>query len=214
MSNRDTKPKLSDLRKSYEKGTLDFSHVSNNPLHLFQKWFFEAEETDAVDEANAMSLSTISSNGFPRARVVLLKEFGIDGFIFYTNYNSRKGESIKLNSKVSLSFFWPSLERQILITGNAFKISDQKSEKYFNERPLGSRIGAIISPQSQIIPNRLFLEKKIKGYSENNIKRPNYWGGFIVKPSIFEFWQGRPSRLHDRLVYTFDQNWAVKRLAP
>ena len=113
-----------------------------------------------IDEPNAMSLSTISSNGFPRARVVLLKEFGIDGFIFYTNYNSRKGESIKLNSKVSLSFFWPSLERQILITGNAFKISDQKSEKYFNERPLGSRIGAIISPQSQIIPNRLFLERK------------------------------------------------------
>ena len=207
---------IGNFRKSYEKKYIDDINIEKKPFDFFEKWFKDACKDKSIDEPNAMSLSTISPNGFPSTRVVLLKEFGVEGFIFYTNFNSRKGESIKLNSKVSLSFFWPSLERQILITGNAFKISDQKSEKYFNERPLGSRIGAIVSPQSQIIPNRLFLENKIKSFSKNNIKRPNYWGGFIVKPNIFEFWQGSPNSLHDRIEYVLNENseWINYRLAP
>jgi len=207
---------IGKYRKSYEKKYIDDKNLDKIPFHLFEKWFNDACDDNSIDEPNAMSLSTIGLNGYPRTRVVLLKEFGNDGYIFYTNYNSRKGESIKVNSRVSLSFFWPSLERQIIITGNAIKISDQKSEKYFNERPKGSKIGAIISPQSQIIPDRLFLEKKIKNLSENNIKKPNYWGGYIVKPIIFEFWQGRPNRLHDRIEFVLNETneWINYRLAP
>ena len=207
---------IGKYRKSYEKKYIDDKNIDKIPFHLFEKWFNDACDDNSIDEPNAMSLSTIGLNGYPRTRVVLLKEFGDDGYIFYTNYNSRKGESIKVNSRVSLSFFWPSLERQIIITGNAIKISDQKSEKYFNERPKGSKIGAIISPQSQIIPDRLFLEKKIKNLSENNIKKPNYWGGYIVKPIIFEFWQGRPNRLHDRIEFVLNETneWINYRLAP
>ena len=207
---------IGKYRKSYEKKYIDDKNIDKIPFHLFEKWFNDACDDNSIDEPNAMSLSTIGLNGYPRTRVVLLKEFGNDGYIFYTNYNSRKGESIKVNSRVSLSFFWPSLERQIIITGNAIKISDQKSEKYFNERPKGSKIGAIISPQSQIIPDRLFLEKKIKNLSENNIKKPNYWGGYIVKPIIFEFWQGRPNRLHDRIEFVLNETneWINYRLAP
>tara|TARA_B100000927_G_scaffold257107_1_gene224802 strand:- start:20 stop:664 length:645 start_codon:yes stop_codon:yes gene_type:complete len=213
------KTKLSDLRKSYEKGTLDLRHVSKNPLQLFQKWFFEAEESDAIDEANAMSLTTLGDDGFPRARVVLLKDFSEEGFVFFTNYNSEKGKSIFNHSKVGLSFYWPSLERQIIIKGEADKLSAEKSDQYFDSRPRGSQLGAHVSPQSEVIPDRKFLEDLQSSFDKKfkNIKipRPDHWGGILVRPIEIEFWQGRPNRLHDRICYFFDGIvWKSKRLAP
>lgn len=219
MSSRETKPKLADLRKSYEKGTLDFRHASNNPLDLFQKWFYEAEETDSIDEANAMSLTTLGRDGFPRARVVLLKDFSEEGFVFFTNYNSEKGKSLLNYSKVGLSFYWPSLERQIIIKGKAEKLSAEKSDQYFDSRPRGSQLGAHVSPQSEVIPDRKFLENLQsfleKKYKNIKIPRPDHWGGILVRPYEIEFWQGRPNRLHDRICYYFDGiEWKSKRLAP
>ena len=219
MSNRDMKTKLSDLRKSYEKGTLDLRHVSKNPLQLFQKWFFEAEESDAIDEANAMSLTTLGDDGFPRARVVLLKDFSEEGFVFFTNYNSKKGKSMLKHSKVGLSFYWPSLERQIIIKGEAEKLSAEKSNQYFDSRPRGSQLGAHVSPQSEVIPDRKFLEdlqsSLEKRFKNIKIPRPDHWGGILVRPFEIEFWQGRPNRLHDRICYYFDGiEWKSKRLAP
>ena len=219
MSSRETKPKLADLRKSYEKGTLDFRHASNNPLDLFQKWFYEAEETDSIDEANAMSLTTLGNDGFPRARVVLLKDFSEEGFVFFTNYNSEKGKSLLNHSKVGLSFYWPSLERQIIIKGVAEKLSSEKSDQYFDSRPRGSQLGAHVSPQSEVIPDRKFLENLQsfleKKYKNIKIPRPDHWGGILVRPYEIEFWQGRPNRLHDRICYYFDGiEWKSKRLAP
>ena len=219
MSNREMKPKLSGLRKSYEKGTLDLRHVSKNPLQLFQKWFFEAEESDAIDEANAMSLTTLGDDGFPRARVVLLKDFSEEGFVFFTNYNSKKGKSMLKHSKVGLSFYWPSLERQIIIKGEAEKLSAEKSDQYFDSRPRGSQLGAHVSPQSEVIPDRKFLEDLQSSLEQKfkNIKipRPDHWGGILVRPYEIEFWQGRPNRLHDRICCYFDGiDWKSKRLAP
>jgi len=219
MSNRDMKTKLSDLRKSYEKGTLDLRHVSKNPLQLFQKWFFEAEESDAIDEANAMSLTTLGDDGFPRARVVLLKDFSEEGFVFFTNYNSKKGKSMFKHSKVGLSFYWPSLERQIIIKGEAEKLSAEKSNQYFDSRPRGSQLGAHVSPQSEVIPDRKFLEdlqsSLEKRFKNIKIPRPDHWGGILVRPFEIEFWQGRSSRLHDRCLYELHgEFWKMNRLAP
>jgi len=219
MSSREMKPKLADLRKSYEKGTLDFRHVSNNPLDLFQKWFYEAEETDSIDEANAMSLTTLGNDGFPRARVVLLKDFSKEGFVFFTNYNSEKGKSVLNHSKVGLSFYWPSLERQIIIKGEAEKLSAEKSDQYFDSRPRGSQLGAHVSPQSEVIPDRKFLEdlqsSLEKKFKNIKIPRPDHWGGILVRPYEIEFWQGRPNRLHDRICCYLDGiDWKSKRLAP
>ena len=219
MSSNETKPKLADLRQSYEKGMLDIDDVKNNPLQLFQTWFFQAQEADAIDEANAMSLTTIGDDGFPRARVVLLKDFSQEGFVFFTNYKSQKGKSIFRHPKVGLSFYWPGLERQIIIKGEAEKLAEEKSDQYFNSRPRGSQIGAHVSPQSEVIPNRKFLEDLNttleKKFNNREIPRPAHWGGILVRPIEIEFWQGRPNRLHDRICCSLDGiDWKAKRLAP
>jgi pyridoxamine 5'-phosphate oxidase len=219
MSSRDTKPRLADLRKSYDKGTLDLHHVKDNPLQFFQTWFYEAKEADGIDEANAMSLTTLGDDGFPRARVVLLKDFSEEGFVFFTNYNSEKGKSLLKHPKVGLSFYWPNLERQIIIKGEAEKLSENKSDQYFDSRPRGSQLGAHVSPQSKVIPDRKFLEdlqsSLEKKFEKTEIPRPDHWGGILVRPREIEFWQGRPNRLHDRISCYLDGiDWKVKRLAP
>ena len=214
------KSDISNYRKSYLKGFLSENEIFNNPLKLFNKWFDEISNTTIENEINAMTLSTIDNDGFPRNRVVLLKYFSEEGFIFFTNYNSNKAKSILSNNKVSLSFFWEQMERQIIIKGRAFKSSDDVSENYFNSRPLGSKIGALVSAkQSSVIPSRSFLEdefEKIKKQFENSqISRPLNWGGFIVKPIEYEFWQGRENRLHDRIRYIKKGGkWITERLSP
>ena len=219
MSRSEMRSKLADLRKSYEKGTLDLNNVKDNPLQLFQTWFNEAKEADAIDEANAMSLTTLGDDGFPRARVVLLKDFSEEGFVFFTNYKSEKGKSLLKHPKVGLSFYWPSLERQIIIKGEAEKLAAEKSDQYFDSRPRGSQLGAHVSPQSEVIPDRKFLEdlqlKLEKKFENTEIPRPAHWGGILVRPYEIEFWQGRPNRLHDRICCYLDGiDWKAKRLAP
>ena len=214
------KSDISDYRKSYLKGFLSENEIFDNPLKLFNKWFDEISKNNLEIEINAMTLSTIDNDGFPRNRVVLLKYFSDEGFTFFTNYNSNKAKSILNNNKVSVSFFWEKMERQIIIKGRAFKTTDEISDKYFNSRPLGSKIGALVSTnQSSVIPSRSFLEdefKKIKKQFKNsNISRPINWGGFIVKPIEYEFWQGRENRLHDRIRYNQkDNKWIIERLSP
>ena len=219
MSRSEMRSKLADLRKSYEKGTLDLNNVKDNPLQLFQTWFNEAKEADAIDEANAMSLTTLGDDGFPRARVVLLKDFSEEGLVFFTNYKSEKGKSLLKHPKVGLSFYWPSLERQIIIKGEAEKLAAEKSDQYFDSRPRGSQLGAHVSPQSEVIPDRKFLEdlqlKLEKKFENTEIPRPAHWGGILVRPHEIEFWQGRPNRLHDRICCYLDGiDWKAKRLAP
>ncbi|TCP26760.1 pyridoxamine 5'-phosphate oxidase [Tenacibaculum skagerrakense] len=211
---------LSDYRKSYEKDELLEYNCPENPIELFRDWFLEANESEMVDEANAMSIASIGLDGFPKTRVVLLKKYTYEGFIFYTNYNSEKGKAIMANNKVCLSFFWAGLERQIIIKGEAEKLSENLSDGYFESRPDGSKLGAWASNQSEVVDNKQVLldslqefEAKFKG---NEIPRPEHWGGFLVKPISIEFWQGRPNRLHDRIRYTLlkDFSWKLERLAP
>ena len=214
------KSDISNYRKSYLKGFLSKNEIFDNPLKLFNKWFDEISDTNLEIEINAMTLSTIDNDGFPRNRVVLLKYYSEEGFIFFTNYNSNKAKSILSNNKVSLSFFWEQMERQIIIKGSAFKTSDDVSENYFNSRPLGSKIGALVSAkQSSVIPSRSFLENKFekikKQFENSQISRPLNWGGFIVKPIEYEFWQGRENRLHDRIRYIKKgSKWITERLSP
>ena len=211
---------LGNYRKSYEKAALIKSNVPENPMELFQKWFYDVDGSNTVDEANAMTVATIGLDGYPKSRVVLLKRYTYEGFIFYTNYNSEKGKAIEVNSNICLSFFWHATERQIIIKGKAEKIAENLSDGYFESRPRGSQLGAIVSNQSDIIENRSILENHLveleKKYVGKEIPRPKHWGGYIVKPIEIEFWQGRSNRLHDRIRYSLqiDYNWKIDRLAP
>lgn len=211
---------LSDYRKSYEKKALLENEVPSDPMQLFKQWFHEVEDFGGLEEVNAMTLVTNGLDGFPKSRIVLLKQFNYEGFVFYTNYLSEKGKAIEANPKVALSFFWPTLERQVIIKGVAEKIAPNLSDGYFESRPLGSQLGAIVSLQSEVIPNRAYLEEKLKELEKasegKNVERPSHWGGYLVKPISVEFWQGRPNRLHDRLRYSVqnDFSWKLERLAP
>ena len=208
-----------DKRINYSKGIIDPKVIDKNPYDVFLKWIKDAINSNLIEEPNAMNVSTIEDDGYPRSRIVLLKDLSNNGLTFYTNYNSNKGKSINKNNKVCVSFFWPPLERQVIIKGKAKRISSDISKKYFYSRPRESQIAALISPQSKIIPNRNFLNKSIKSvdekYKGKKIPMPDHWGGFIIKPFEIEFWQGRPDRLHDRILFKlFNGRWESNRLAP
>lgn len=211
---------LSGYRKIYQKKGLLESNTPENPLELFQKWFYEVEKYDGIEESNIMNISTMGTDGYPKSRIVLLKRFTWEGFIFYTNYNSEKGKAIAANPKVCLSFFWGPLERQVIINGIAEKLPENLSDGYFESRPDGSKLGAWASQQSTVVASRGELDKALKDYelkfSNTEIPRPDYWGGYLVKPQSIEFWQGRPNRMHDRIRYRLqpDFNWKKERLAP
>jgi pyridoxamine 5'-phosphate oxidase len=211
------KKEIADIRRDYMLQTLDESNVDEDAINQFTKWWNEAVNS-AIDEVNAMTLATASKEGVPSARIVLLKDYDERGFVFFTNYNSQKGNELNTNPHAALVFFWKELERQIRIQGVVEKINSDESDIYFFSRPIGSRIGAWASPQSTVI-DRKMLEEKVKLYTEQfgeNVPRPPFWGGYRLMPFIIEFWQGRSNRLHDRIHYTknTDTSWRLERLAP
>ena len=207
-------------RQVYEHSELLDNQVKENPIEQFRDWFLDADKHPNIAEANAMSISTIEDDDCPRTRIVLLKSYTWEGFIFYTNYQSKKGKAIEKNSKACLHFFWPALERQVMIKAELEHVSGQMSDDYFASRPRGSQLGAVVSPQSEIVPNREFLQEKLVRLEQDmkgkEILRPQHWGGYLARPYEIEFWQGRPNRLHDRIVYKLqeDYNWKISRLAP
>lgn len=211
---------LSGYRKSYEKGALLEDQIPENPIELFRHWFMEVDASDTIDEANAMTIATIGLDGFPKSRVVLLKKYTYEGFIFYTNYHSEKGRAIAENPNVCLSFFWHAAEKQIIIKGKAQPIAPNLSDGYFESRPRGSQLGAVVSNQSDVIENRAVLEAELERletlYEGKEIERPAHWGGYMIVPVEMEFWQGRANRLHDRIRYQLqeDFSWNIERLAP
>ena len=209
---------LHHKRQVYEYSELLESQVKDNPIEQFRDWFLDADKHPNIAEANA--ISTIEDDDCPRTRIVLLKSYTWEGFIFYTNYQSKKGNAIEKNPKACLHFFWPALERQVMIKAELEHVSEQMSDDYFASRPRGSQLGAVVSPQSEIVPNREFLQEKLVRLEQDmkgkEILRPQHWGGYLARPYEMEFWQGRPNRLHDRIVYQLqeDYNWKISRLAP
>jgi len=211
--------KPADIRKDYSREALIEPEIESNPITQFEKWWRQALGAK-ITEVNAMTLATASADGVPSARIMLLKGFSERGFLFFTNYHSYKGRQLAENPKACLVFFWKELERQVRITVVIEKVSKEESDSYFQSRPKASQIGAITSPQSQVIESRKWLDEQYKKTAEQLentiIRRPLHWGGFLVRPVIIEFWQGRPGRLHDRIQYSLsdDGSWKIERLAP
>ena len=210
---------MQDLRRNYERGQLVEDQIPQNPFDLFTQWFEDASSAEGILEPNAMSLSTVTSEGSPDSRIVLLKDLRNEAFVFYTNYTSNKGQQLNANPACTLLFPWVNIERQVIVRGKATKVSEEESTAYFNSRPQSSRIGAWASSQSSVIQSRAELEEQLLSYTEkyadNEPPKPPHWGGYGIVPYQIEFWQGRPNRLHDRILYTRESyGWSITRLQP